>query len=104
MKKVAMKTPKKETQQRYPAKVRCDRAGLQRKGRWSYEMLCYGKGTIDSEIMERKSIITRLNKQDYISLVMTVMNKYIKVTMGRKLRFDSLGRFEDIDGILKRRK
>ncbi|GJV96055.1 hypothetical protein Tco_1547632 [Tanacetum coccineum] len=49
------------------------------------------EGTIDSEIMERKSVIARLNKQ------------YSEVTL-EGIELILWGRFEDNDGILNRRK
>ncbi|GJU40378.1 hypothetical protein Tco_1193335 [Tanacetum coccineum] len=53
-KRVIEETPKKETQQRYLTSRCCDRAEMLK--------IVTFEGTIDSEIMERKSVIARLNK------------------------------------------
>ncbi|GJR02038.1 putative ribonuclease H-like domain-containing protein [Tanacetum coccineum] len=66
------------------------------------------KGTIDSEIMERKSFISKLDKVsspegDYLCWL-TIVNEKFKGNIQKATRstYDSLGRLEDYDGILNR--
>ncbi|GJU92450.1 hypothetical protein Tco_1304873 [Tanacetum coccineum] len=67
------------------------------------------KGTIDSEIMERKSFISKLDKAsspegDYLCWL-TIVNEKFKGNIQKATRstYDSLGRLEDYDGILNRK-
>ncbi|GKA18165.1 putative ribonuclease H-like domain-containing protein [Tanacetum coccineum] len=66
------------------------------------------KGTIDSEIMERKLFISKLDKVsspegDYLCWL-TIVNEKFKGNIQKATRstYDSLGRLEDYDGILNR--